>query len=240
MPGDSPRPWLEDYEKFDYRHVWTGKKLEDLSQKRIIREWLRPGQSCLELGAGFGRVTRVLEPIFVSVVSLELSRRSLGIAKGRTPKADLSRADIQRIPFRDSSFDCVVMIRVMHLLPDPRAVMAEVLRVARDGATIIVSVPNLAVNNLLWDLKKLATGSAPMGAYVWPYGTRRLVLTPAHFASREFKLESRKGTGLFDNPLGVLLERVPRLHLLDVATSPFWFAKLDIFMKFKVSKGAGQ
>jgi SAM-dependent methyltransferase len=230
---------LEDYEKFDYRRVWTGKNLEDLSEKRIIREWLRPGQDCLELGGGFGRITKVLEPLFVSVVSLELSKRNLGIAKGRTSKANLSRADIQQIPFRDSSFDCIVMIRVIHLLPDPRAVMSEVLRVARDGATFIVSVPNLAVNNLLWDLKKLATGSASMGAYVWPYGTRRLLLTPSHFASKEFKLESRKGTGLFDNPLGALFGRAPQLHLLDVATSPFWFAKLDVFMKFRVSKGAG-
>jgi hypothetical protein len=53
---------------------------------------------------------------------------------------------------------------------------------------------------------------------------------------RAFREEGRRGTGLFDNYLGKRLKGSGRLYLVDVATSPLWFLKLDIFLKFKVVK----
>lgn len=234
-PG-SEKPWLKHYETRDYRRVWQGKALEDLAQKHIIRSWLPEGGRCLELGGGFGRITAVLEPMFGEVVSLEYSAKNVGMAKSVLKKASVARGDIIAIPSRDSTFDCVVMVRVIQLLVDPRAVMNEILRVARDGATVIISMPNLPVNNLMWGLKRGLSRDSGTGPFVWPYGNRVISVPPADFLPSGFEIMSRRGTGIFDNPLGSLMEPIRGLYLADVATSWLWFAKEDIFLKLKISK----
>lgn len=230
------KPWLANYERYDYRYVWRGKRLEDAAQKHIITSWLTRGESCLELGAGFGRITRILEPKFNQVVALELVDRSLALARNNLKRAQLAKADISSLPLQESSFDCVVMVRVIHLLPDPMAVMTEVLRVAKHGATVIVSMPNLPVNNLIWEAKRLATKDKSIGPFVWPFGSRPRFVDYKEFMPKAFELRGRRGTGLFDNPVGRLFNARTRVYLFDIATSPLWFTKLDIFLRFRVAK----
>ncbi|MDA4125267.1 MAG: class I SAM-dependent methyltransferase [Thaumarchaeota archaeon] len=230
---------MANYEKYDYRQVWAGKRLEDAAQKHIISSWLTPAERCLELGCGFGRITQILEPTFRDIFALEYTPRNLTIAKQRLKKTNLARADISRIPARDSSFDCVVMIRVIHLLPDPTAVLREVARVSKDGATVIISMPNLAMNNLLWAARGLRTRNSARGPFVWPYDAGPYFVPISDIAPSALRLDNRRGTGLLDNAAGKLLERFTHLYLLDVATSPLWFFKLDVFLKFRVVKTQG-
>ena len=235
-------PWLEGFETHDCRQIWKGKQAEDLAQKHIIRGWLPRADRCLELGGGFGRITRLLEQHYRDVVMLELSRRNLAMAKGRLQGACLARSDGAFIPARDSCFDCIVMVRVVHLLPDPRAVMQEVSRVARDGATVIITIPNMAMNNLIWAAKRvllpagLRNRTPSFGPAAWPFDERPYFVTPRDFAPRSLTLLGRRGTGAFDNALGRAFSGSRWLYLLDVATSPLWFLKPDIFLRFIVVK----
>ena len=230
------KPWLIDYEKLDYRRVWEKKRLEDAAQKHVIRGWLKSGNRCLELGAGFGRITEFLEPYFKEVTALELGTLNLRIAKSRLKSASLVRSDIGHIPFGDSTFDTVAMIRVVQLLPQPRLVLREISRVAKDGATVILSMPNLATNNILWAAQSIWNKGRQVGPYVWPFDRARYFVRVRDLAPESMHLVKRRGTGLFDNPIGEALRKSKGLYLLDVATSPLWFMKLDILMKFEVTK----
>jgi ubiquinone/menaquinone biosynthesis C-methylase UbiE len=234
-------PWLSGFEESDYTKLWEGKRIEDEAQKRIIRGMLRPGESCLELGGGFGRITQILEPCFRRVVMIDLTKRNLRMARTRLKKADVVRSDVSTIPARDSSFDSVVMVRVVHLLRDPVATMKEIERVSKDGAILIMSIPNLMTNKLVREVDaKLLPGIRHVvpsyGPVVWPFGEKPYLSPHELFVPRAFRVAAKRGTGLFDNFVGKALNGLPWLHLLDVATSPLWFLKLDVFFRFEIKK----
>jgi SAM-dependent methyltransferase len=238
---DGTLPWLSGFEESDYTKLWESKKIEDEAQKRIIRGMIRPGKSCLELGGGFGRITRILEPFFERVTMVDLTKRNLQMAKARLTKADIIRSDVSTIPARNSCFDSVVMIRVVHLLPDPLSTMREIRRVSKDGATLIMSIPNLVTNRFVRELDaKLLPGVRHIvpsyGPAVWPFGQEPYLSPHELFVPKGFKVDARRGTGLFDNFVGKALNGLTWLHLIDVATSPLWFFKLDVFFRFEITK----
>jgi SAM-dependent methyltransferase len=232
---------VEDFEKGDYTSVWRRKRLEDEAQKRIIRGWLAHSGSCLELGGGFGRITGIIEEFFDLVVMVELAWRNLSVARTNLRKANLIRADIAQIPAVESSFDYVVMVRVVHLLSDPMKVMQEIRRVSRDGGTLIMSVPNMPMNQIARLIDGVASAElghsqATFGRATWPIGEEPYLEPYRTFVPKSFELKERRGTGLFDNFFGMALNRYKFLHLVDVATSPLWFLKLDVFLKFEIHK----
>ncbi len=103
----------------------------------------RPGDRVLEVGCGAGHVLARFEGavrfgIDLSAAMLERSRRRLsaGVA--------FARAFADGLPFGDASFDVVLCTEVLEHTQDPAAVIAELTRVSRPGARIVVSVPNEA------------------------------------------------------------------------------------------------
>jgi SAM-dependent methyltransferase len=233
---------LSDFEEHDYSALWLDKQLEDSAQKHIIRNWLGGGESCLELGGGYGRLTGLLESRFPQMTMLEFANRNIAMAKRRLSRTRIIRADAAHIPVRSDVFDCAVMVRVVHLLPDPAKVMREVYRVVKNQGTVIISVPNLQMNRLSWEFKGrllpkgLRNRSQTYGTAAWPYDERPHFLPHRGFVPASFKPRGRKGTGLFDNYVGKMLGRFKSLYLIDVVTSPFWFFKFDIFLRFEVRK----
>ncbi|MDG7009697.1 MAG: class I SAM-dependent methyltransferase [Nitrososphaerota archaeon] len=235
------RAVVDFFERRDYTQFWREREIEDAAQKHIIGGWVATGASSIDLGGGFGRIAKILVRSFVSVVLLDLSKRSLGMAKRNLVGVTPTRGDVSKTPFRDSTFDCVVMIRVLHLLPDPSATMQEVYRIAKDGATVIVSIPNQVMIKAFMDLSGLARiGRRKAGPAfipsIWPYGDKPCLLSPMAIFPSSFKLVGRRGTGIFENPFGRRLRGHRRLYLLDVATSLFWMFKFEIFLNFRIKK----
>ena len=234
-----PMALLSGFEEADYSKYWEGRRIEDEAERKVIRRWLRPSDSCLELGGGFGRMTRILEPYFHNVAMVDLTRRNVMMAKGKLAKAEVLWSDVSKLPMRDSTFDTAIMIRVAHLLPDPGNVMREILRVVKDGGTLILSVRNLVVNRMMESLAaspRSTPASQTARKPAWPFGKRPYLDPSRYFVPSEFMLKERRGTGLFDNKLGRLLNGAPSLSWIDFATSRLWFFKLDVMLKFEISK----
>ncbi len=57
------------------------------------------------------------------------------------PQVGFLRADAQRLPFRDETFDAVMSIAMLQLIPKPSAALAEMARVLRPGGRMAVMVP---------------------------------------------------------------------------------------------------
>jgi SAM-dependent methyltransferase len=87
--------------------------------------------------------------------------------------------DAVRLPFPDATFDLVLAVEVLEHLPDPATAIDELARVARPGATALLSVPS----EPLWRALNLARGkyvgelgNTPGHIQHWtPGGFRRLV-----------------------------------------------------------------
>jgi SAM-dependent methyltransferase len=111
-------------------------------------EWLDipQGGITLDVGSGPGNVTASLaraagpDGLALGVdISEPMLARAVRAEAG--PNVGFLRADAQRLPFRNETFDAVVSIAMLQLIPEPAAALAEMVRVLRPGARMAVMVP---------------------------------------------------------------------------------------------------
>ena len=83
------------------------------------------------MAAGTGRVAIPLATAGYRVVAVDRSREMLQVLRGKsaTVSVDAVAASAASLPFRDRTFDAVVMARLLYLTPDWRQVLIEALRV---------------------------------------------------------------------------------------------------------------
>lgn len=61
-----------------------------------------------------------------------------------------SIADITKLPFADSSFDCVICSEVMEHIPDHEKALKELDRILKPQGTLAVSVPRFFTERICW------------------------------------------------------------------------------------------
>ncbi len=89
-------------------------------------------------GAGFllGRISGELYGIDISDASIAEAQKTLG------KKAVLKSGNAEKLPFSSDYFDAVVCEEVFEHLRNPQKAVNEILRVAKPGAAMIISVPS--------------------------------------------------------------------------------------------------
>jgi SAM-dependent methyltransferase len=109
-----------------------------------VVERLRPDESVLELGCGYGRVMVDLAGAAASVVGIDTSKASLGLARrqlAHRPSCLLACMDASHLAFVEESFDAVVCVQngLSAFHADHRRVVREALRVTRQGGNVFFS-----------------------------------------------------------------------------------------------------
>ncbi|MEU8033746.1 methyltransferase domain-containing protein [Streptomyces sp. NPDC049099] len=104
-------------------------------------ELLLPQGPCsiLDIACGTGIVTRRLLSSERVVVGVDRSPGMLSLAGKRVP-GGVVRGDAMRLPIASNGVDAVVIVWLLHLLPDPASVLAEASRVLRPGGVLITTV----------------------------------------------------------------------------------------------------
>ncbi len=111
--------------------------------RRLAVQKLNQAQGhVLEVGVGTG-LSLPGYKADLDVTGIDLSPEMLDKAHERVEKLGLARKtllvmDAGRLAFADESFDAAAVMYVMTVVPDPRAVMAEMWRVLRPGGAAIV------------------------------------------------------------------------------------------------------
>jgi len=103
-----------------------------------LTQLLRGCRTVLDAGVGTGRFAVPLGGRGFEVVGVDLSLGMMGRARTKGVAA-LVRANVLRLPFVDAAVDAAFMSHVLQLLPDARAVLRELGRVAR--RRVIVQLP---------------------------------------------------------------------------------------------------
>jgi ubiquinone/menaquinone biosynthesis C-methylase UbiE len=191
------RPFAATYD-------WLGRSSERAWLGKARRELLAGLQGhVLELGAGTGANFPYYPPR-ISVVATEPSphmiRRAAAkaIAKAALDPVliELRRADAQALPFADGAFDAVVATLVFCTIPAPVKALAEVRRVAKPGAPLLMIEhvhAKTPINRLLLDLwspvqQVLGAGCHPNRETVQTVGSAGFHLEEVRELVREFGL----------------------------------------------------
>jgi ubiquinone/menaquinone biosynthesis C-methylase UbiE len=125
----------------------------------INRLRLKPNDVVLDAGCGLGRHLRQLARmpdlkiygIDKSTWALQESCKSMDAQPDALSKDYLvTIADINRLPFADASFDCIICSEVLEHIPDHKNAIRELDRILKPHGTLVVSVPRYFAERICW------------------------------------------------------------------------------------------
>lgn len=115
------------------RSVWRSELLEVLDGKE--------GLCVLDVGTGQGFLALILAEMGHTVTGVDLSKGMIEKAKYNARRTNLNvlfiRADAERLPFKDKSFDLIVSRHLLWTLPNPRDAVNEWIRVTKPNGSIL-------------------------------------------------------------------------------------------------------
>lgn len=105
---------------------------------RRIPKWVR-AKEVLELATGPGVLAKRIAPVTERMLATDYSEGMIAEAKkGACPKnLRFEVADALSLPYADASFDAVIIVNALHLLPEPERALREIARVLRPDGILI-------------------------------------------------------------------------------------------------------
>ena len=127
LPAGSRDRWPEDYERG--RPGWPPEVVDVPG--------LAPSATVLELGAGTGKLTRLLVPTFEHVIAVEPADAMRRLLVRHCAEADARAGRAEEIALPDASVDAVFAAEAFHRFEGERAV-AEIARVLRPRGLLVL------------------------------------------------------------------------------------------------------
>jgi ubiquinone/menaquinone biosynthesis C-methylase UbiE len=154
MTTTGSRDWKDVDRSVDPR-AWA-TYLDNVSLIDVFRAYKRralamldpePGRAYLEVGCGTGVDARALAAMVVPggrVVAIDFSETLLAQARSQSAgePVEYVQGDAHRLEFADATFDGCRSDRVFQHLRDPAAALAEMIRVVKPGAPVVITEPD--------------------------------------------------------------------------------------------------
>ncbi|MEJ2482504.1 MAG: class I SAM-dependent methyltransferase [Gemmatimonadota bacterium] len=144
----APRDWFRAWFGDEYLAIYPHRDVQEA--RRAVRLYLDrappPAGSVLDLACGAGRHLRELLAAGVHAAGLDLSITMLERARRESPKAQLVRGDMRRLPFEDRSFagltSFFTSFGYFATGEQDRVAAAEMHRVMRPGGSFMLDFLN--------------------------------------------------------------------------------------------------
>ena len=155
LPLDNPMlvQWeFASEERLEKRNALYRRLIEGVNAEDVLFDAVREvsPKRLLDVGCGAGEMAkRIQVELGADVVALDSSQRMVDLTRERRVEAVLG--DVQRLPFGDGEFDCVVAGWVLYHVVAREQAIAECARVLQPGGRFVA--PTLDDDNLrdLWD-----------------------------------------------------------------------------------------
>ncbi len=136
-----------DDPEYNYMDYWTGREYEHEAEEIAIKRLLRGKrfEKAVDVGGGYGRLSRFLTKFSDKVILAEPSQQQLDIAKiylKHEENVDPKLWQASNLKLKDGEVDLVLVVRVLHHLPDPSPEFKEIARVLKSGGTFILEFAN--------------------------------------------------------------------------------------------------
>lgn len=127
--------------KVDHRNSIIFSKRYHKGLISIVLRSIPPhSKRILDIGCGYGNMTKFLEASGQTVVGLDLG--GLFYLPYISQKLSFLKSDALHIPFSDNTFDCVISLDVIEHIDNDLSFVREVNRVLKSGALTIIETPN--------------------------------------------------------------------------------------------------
>jgi ArsR family transcriptional regulator len=111
------------------------------SHLRALAGLLDPDSVVGDLGCGTGNVSECLAPFAGRIIAVDASREMLRAARenlaGRK-HVELRQGSLEKLPIANAELDVALMMLVLHHLPEPKRVLAEVARTLKPGGRLLI------------------------------------------------------------------------------------------------------
>lgn len=136
-----------DDPKYNYQDYWAGREYEHAAEELAINRLLKGHhfKHAVDVGGGYGRLSKLLLQFADKVTLAEPSQQQLDIAKiylKDTPNVERKLLQAADLKIPKGSVDLVLVVRVLHHLPDPMVELKEIARVLKPGGTFILEFAN--------------------------------------------------------------------------------------------------
>ena len=121
------------------------EKIYKLMYRRIPK--VIKGKDVLEIATGPGLLAKHVAYAAGSMIATDFSDGMIREAKkGEYPdNLKFEVADAMALPYKENSFDVVIIANALHIVPDPEKVLSEIDRVLKDKGILIA--PNFVEHN---------------------------------------------------------------------------------------------
>ena len=124
-------------------------------RQRLVVDLLQasaaPGAAVLEAGAGPAALGADILRLTAHYVALDVSLENILAGRARLGALDGVVGDLIALPFRSETFDVVLAVGCLEYVPEVSTAIAELIRVAKPGATIIATFANGACPSRWWE-----------------------------------------------------------------------------------------
>jgi ubiquinone/menaquinone biosynthesis C-methylase UbiE len=155
--------------KHNYQDYWTGREYEHAAEEMAIKRLLKKDKfnQAVDVGGGYGRLSKYLTKFSKKVILAEPSQQQLDIAKiylKDAPAVYRKLWQASDLKLTDGEADLVLVVRVLHHLPDPAPELNEIARVLKPGGTFILEFANDAhfLNRLRYGVRGKAVPKTPV------------------------------------------------------------------------------
>lgn len=162
----NPIPTIED-PKFNRSDVLYGARKELIQKEKekvrarvtvsevikLSRHGKLRGNRLLDIGSGYGFFLKRLSERGWDVYGCEQNVIAKGHAEGMNLRVyqDLKHRDL----WREDFYDVITMWNVLEHLDDPLGLLNDCHRLLNKGGCLVVRVPNIALDHILWKVAKL-------------------------------------------------------------------------------------
>ncbi len=120
------------------RHRSLPDGVAEAVRDTVLRAVLPPRPCVLDLGAGSGQIGRSFVRAGDDYIGADLSLGMLRQFASQVQADSLLQANGALLPFRDATFDAILLMRVLSSVEDWRSLLREVLRVLRTDGVLMI------------------------------------------------------------------------------------------------------
>lgn len=144
----------EEYK--DYPITFKGLEEQPFYYSRIapIFYEIKYGSKVLDVGCNSGEFMKMLiDKRGCEVYGIDVS--DIAVEECLKKNLNVLKADAEKIPYPDNTFDYVTLMEVLVHVFDPQKVLSEIKRVLKPGGVLLGSAPHKNLESFVWDDKRM-------------------------------------------------------------------------------------